>query len=317
MPGSSELTFEDIERAAQRIVGKVRKTPVLVSRALNELAGKEIFFKCENFQDTGAFKQRGAMNAVYSLTDEECARGVVTHSSGNHGAALAFAASTRDCLAHVVMPSDTPKIKRDAVKRFGGRIVECAPGMQGRRDTLEKVIAETGANLVHPYNDYRIMAGQGTAALELIREVPELDAILVPIGGGGLISGSAVVTRHLLPSARVLGAEPARAADTATAFRGGEVNPVDNPDTIAEGLRALVGELNLAIIRRLVDDIYLVEESEIIDTMRLAWEHLKITIEASSAVAVAPLLQRSIEIPRRVGVILTGGNVDLDRLPWA
>ncbi len=310
------LVYSDVTAAAARISGLVMRTPILSSAAINDIAGQEIYFKCENFQPTGAFKQRGAMNAVMSLDEEKIRSGVATHSSGNHGAALAYAAAKRNAPAYIVMPSDTPAIKRTAVQRFGGTITDCEPGMQGREFALQQVVADTGATVIHPYDDYRVMAGQGTAVLELIDDISGLESFVTPVGGGGLLSGTAVVVRERVPGAKLYGVEPDQAADTYAAFHSGEVIPIDNPDTIAEGLKATIGRRNLAVIRQHVDSIVLVSETDIIHTMRLIWEHLKITVEASSAVALAPLLDRSLPVSGKVGVILTGGNVDLDDLPW-
>jgi threonine dehydratase len=314
MPG---LTYPDIQNAAARLAPLVRRTPVLGGTALDQRLGAEVFLKCENLQHTGAFKFRGASNAVLLLDAAQVARGVATHSSGNHGAALAAAARLRGAPATVVMPRDVARPKRAAVEAAGARIVECEPTMAAREAAVAAVLAETGAELVHPYEDYRVMAGQGTAALELLTEVPDLDMLLAPVGGGGLMSGCAVAARHLRPKLRLYGAEPAGADDAQRSFRAGEVVPV-TPRTIADGLRATVGHNTLAILRSHLDDIVTVDEDAIVRAMRFVWERTKLIIEPSSAVPIAALLEGKVPVPgRRIGVIISGGNVDLDALPWA
>lgn len=277
----------------------------------------EIFFKCENFQEMGAFKLRGASNAILSLPDSAVTRGVATHSSGNHGAALALAAQRRGMPACVVMPENASVCKKQAVERYGAKIISCKSTMAGREAALSTYVLETGAVVVHPYNDWTVMAGQGTAALELHEQVPGLQLILVPVGGGGLLSGTAVATRGTRPGCRVIGVEPLGADDAWRSFRSGQIESLPHPATIADGLRATLGSRTFAVIHDHVDDIVRVSESAITDAMRFVWERMKIIIEPSSAVAVAALRDRVVEVNRqRVGVILTGGNVDLDNLPW-
>jgi threonine dehydratase len=306
-----------IRSAHVRIAAQVRRTPVLASGALDTAVGAQLFFKCEPFQEIGAFKARGAANAVFSLGDAEAARGVVTHSSGNHGAALAWAAARRGIPAWIVMPDNAPAVKQANVRGFGGRVRLCAPGVAAREAACAEVQAETGATLVHPFNDWRVIAGQGTAALELLDEVAELDAVVAPVGGGGLLSGTAIATRGLRPSARVFGAEPAGADDAQRSLAAGRILPQDNPRTIADGLRTALGELTFAVISRHVDAIATASEEGIVRAMRLAWERLKVTIEPSAAVPLACLLERTLDLRgAKVGIIVSGGNVDLDRLPW-
>jgi threonine dehydratase len=311
------LDFDAVRRAQRRLEGLARRTPVLTSAHFDALAGGRVFFKCENFQRAGAFKFRGAANAVFSLSDTDAARGVATHSSGNHGQALALAAKLRGIPATVVMPDNAPRIKRAAVEGYGANIVFCAPTQADREHTLAAVVAKSGAHVVHPYEDWDVMAGQGTAAAELCAEVPDLDLVLAPIGGGGLISGTSVSVKALAPGARVIGAEPAGADDAWRSLRAGRRVTDVKPDTIADGLRATVGENTFGIISRLVADIVRVDDAAIVRAMRLVWERLKIVIEPSSAVPVAALTEHAVDaLGLRVGVILTGGNVDLDRLPW-
>ncbi len=313
MAGAPSL--EDIRDAAARIALYARRTPVLTSRTLDEMTGAACFFKCENFQRVGAFKFRGACNAVFSLS--EAGRGVVTHSSGNHAQALALAARLRGIPAYIVMPRNVLAIKQAAVEGYGGHITLCEPTLAAREETTARIQRETGAELVHPYNDYRVIAGQGTAALELCEEIPDLDAVIAPVGGGGLLSGTAIAVAALRPEAAVYGAEPAEADDALRSLRAGRILPSENPKTIADGLLTSLGEKTFPIIQKLVRDIVTVSEDEIVSAMRLVWERMKIVIEPSAAVAVALLLQRGAGFSgARIGVILSGGNVDLDRLPW-
>jgi threonine dehydratase len=306
-----------IRAAHARVGAHVERTPVLTSRALDAAAGARLFFKCESLQEVGAFKARGAANAVFSLSDDEAARGVVTHSSGNHGAALAWAAARRGIPAWIVMPDNAPAIKRANVAGWGGQIRLCAPTVAAREAACAAVQAETGATLVHPYNDWRVIAGQGTAALELLEQVPDLDAVVAPVGGGGLLSGTAIAARGLRPGIRVHGAEPKGADDAARSLAAGRIIPQDHPQTIADGLRTSLGELTFAVIRRDVDGIATASEEAIVRAMRLSWEKLRIVVEPSSAVPLACLMERTLDLPgARVGVIVSGGNVDLDRLPW-
>ena len=307
-----------MEAARARIAGKTRVTPVLTNAALDAAAGAHIFFKCENLQQVGAFKARGAANAVFALSDAEAAGGVATHSSGNHGAALAWAAGLRGVAAHVVMPRTAARPKLDQVERLGGRIVLCEPTLAAREAALARLVAATGAVVVHPYDDPAVIAGQGVAALELLDEVPDLDLVVAPVGGGGLLSGTAVAVKGVRPAARVVGAEPAAADDAARSFHEGGLVPMTDPATLADGLRAQLSERTFAHIRRYADDIVTVSEDEIVLAMRALWEALKVVVEPSAAVAYAAIRAGKTQSRGlKVGVILTGGNVDLDRLPWA
>jgi threonine dehydratase len=309
--------LSDVRDAYTRIKPYIHRTPVLTSHSLDEIAGAKLFFKCENFQVTGSFKMRGATNAVFSLTDEEAAKGVVTPSSGNHGAALARAARSRGTKAWVIMPNNSPMVKRRAVKAYGGEITLCEPTMQSRQETAAKVQARTGAILIHPYDNDRIIAGQGTAALELLEDVPDLDMIIAPVSGGGLLSGTSISSKNMRPQIRVIGAEPKNADDAFQSLRDGHIVSLDHSDTIADGLRATLAPRTFAILRRLVDEVSTVTEEEIIAAMRLLWERMKIVVEPSGAVSAAPALNRRIHAEgKRVGIILSGGNVDLDSLPF-
>jgi len=311
------IGLAEIEQAHARISPYISRTPVLTSRVLDVRFGAKLFFKCENFQKIGAFKARGAHNAVFSLSDAEVANGVVTHSSGNHAAALALAARNRGVPAYIVMPTNALKSKIASVERNGGQITFCAPTTAAREATAAALCAEMGAALVHPFDDDRIITGQATAALELIREIPHLDAMIAPLGGGGLLSGTALAARSLDPAIAVYGVEPAGADDGVKSFRTGQRQPQLNPQTIADGLRTAVGERNFAIIRAHVKDILPVEEASIVAAMRLIWEVLKIVVEPSGAVPLAALLENRVpETCKRIGLILSGGNVDLDALPW-
>jgi threonine dehydratase len=306
--------LSDIRTAHKRIESHINKTPVLTCTSLNSMAGANLFFKCENFQKVGAFKFRGACNAVFSLSDEEASRGVATHSSGNHAAALALAAGKRGITARIVMPSNTTKVKVDAVKGYGGIITFCEPTLESREGTTAKVIRETGAVLIHPYNDYRIIAGQGTAALEFLEEIPDLDFILAPVGGGGLLSGTAIAVKSLYSKIKVIGCEPKNADDAYRSKKAGKIIPSVNPNTIADGLRTSLGDKTFPIIRDLVDGILLATEEEIITAMRHIFERMKIVVEPSAAVPLAVLLSGQFDIAgKNVGVILSGGNVDLSR----
>jgi threonine dehydratase len=316
-PPPASLTLEHIQQAHQRIRDKITRTPVMTSHTLDADAGAELFFKCENFQKVGAFKARGATHAVFCLSEEQAAKGVATHSSGNHGAALARAARLRAIPAYVVMPHNAARVKRESVERYGGKVVLCEPTLEARENALERVIADTGTCMIHPYNDLRVMAGQGTAAVELIESVADLDVILCPVGGGGLLSGVAVAAKGMNPSIRIIGVEPAAADDAARSFRSGHIVPSVNPRTIADGLRTSLGERTFAEIRRCVDDIVTVSEESIVEGMRRIWQVMKILVEPSSAVAYAAVTEAKFDIGgKRLGLILTGGNVDLDNLPW-
>jgi threonine dehydratase len=313
----SGLTWEAIAEARERIANKVSLTPVFTSSTLDGLAGARLHFKCENLQKGGAFKARGATNAVFALSEQEARRGVATHSSGNHGAALARAAALRGIRSYVVMPDNTAQAKREAVARYGAEITWCAPTLAARESTVRQVLASTGATLVHPYDDLRVMAGQGTAAVELLEAVPNLDVLLCPIGGGGLLSGCAVAARTLKPDIRVIGVEPAGADDAARSLRAGSIVPIEHPNTIADGLRATIGERPFAEIRRLVAEIVTVTDEAIVRAMRQMWEVLKIVVEPSAAVPYAALLDAPAVLRgRRIGIIVSGGNLDLDHLPW-
>jgi threonine dehydratase len=308
----------DVIRVAHaRIREHVRRTPVLTCPQLDAMVRSTLFFKCENLQEIGAFKARGACNAVLSLDDGAAARGVVTHSSGNHGAALAWAAARRRIPAWVVMPANAAKVKQSAVTDLGATVRYCEPTVAAREAMCAAVQAETGATLVHPYNDWRVIAGQGTAALELLEDVPDLDAIVTPVGGGGLLSGSAIAAKGMKPSIRVFGAEPAGADDAYQSLRIGRIVPQTNPRTIADGLRSSLGEKTFAVISASVDAIGTTSEAAIVRAMRLCWEKLRLIVEPSAAVPIAAMLETKRPIAAmRVGVILSGGNVDLERLPW-
>jgi threonine dehydratase len=306
----------DVVAAAARIAPFVRRTPVLGSASLDAEYGARLYFKCENFQASGAFKARGAFNAVLSLDPVQAARGVATHSSGNHGAALAMAAARRGIPAWIVVPTDASAVKRNAIRRHGATVVDCAPGLANREAALEAVAAETGAIVVHPYDDAAVIAGQGTAALELMEQAGSLDILLVPVGGGGLLSGCALAAKAVQPGIRVIAVEPAGADDCWQSRQAGKRVRLEQVATVADGLRASIGARNWLLIERLVDDVMRVEERDIITAMRLAWERLKVVIEPSSAVPLAAISSGQLEVSGlRVGLILTGGNLDLDSVP--
>ncbi len=313
----TKISYDDIERAAARIAPYAYVTPVLRSASLDALTGCSLAFKCENFQRVGAFKFRGASNAVWSLSDAVAARGVVTHSSGNHGAALALAAKLRGIPAHVVVPEGAVAAKIVAIGAYGANVHTCAPTLAARDAGTEQLVRETGGTLVHPFADPAVIAGQGTAARELIREVGTLDALIAPVGGGGLIGGSAIAAQALVPQIRLFAAEPEGAADASESLRRGERVTDIVPDTVCDGLRAAIGPINFALLREHAVQVLLVNDDETSAAMRLVWERLKIVIEPSSAVALAAILRhRERFAGLRVGVILTGGNVDLSHLPW-
>jgi len=320
-------TWQAILEAHARIAPRIHRTPVLTSASLNAMTGAQLFFKCENLQKTGSFKIRGASNAILSLTEKEVARGIVTQSSGNHGAAVACAAAWRGVPAWIVMPKNAPVVKTRAIEGYGGRVVFCEPTVTARKATCDRVQRETGAHLVHPYDDDRIIAGQATAAKELLEEVGDLDAVFAPVSGGGLLSGTCLGAKGIRADVRVFGCEPERADDAYRSLTSGTLQSLDSSDTIADGLRASLSPRTFAILRRHVDRILLVSEEEIISAARLVWERMKIIIEPSSAVAIAPLLKpgvlASLDLPKRpdgaalkLGVIYSGGNVDLSSLPW-
>lgn len=309
--------YNDVVKAHEIVKKYAHRTPVLSSSGINKIVGAELFFKCENFQKVGAFKFRGACNAVFSLSDEEAAHGVGTHSSGNHAAALGLAASMRGIAAHIVMPINAPEIKKKAVAGYGAKITFCKPTLEARESTLAGIIEETGATEIHPYNNFNVIAGQGTAAKELIEDKGKFDIILAPVGGGGLLSGTAISTKHLLPACRVIAAEPAGADDAFRSFQTKTRVPSVEPNTIADGLLTSLGERNFAIILDKVDDIVTVSEENIIAAMRLIWERMKIIIEPSSAVPLAAILEKKIDVKgKKVGIILSGGNLDLGNLPF-
>ena len=307
----------DLQAARERIAPYVHHTPVLCSQQLDGHTGAELFFKCEHLQRAGAFKARGATNAVLCLDATEAVAGVATHSSGNHGAALAMAAGQRDLPAYIVMPTNAPTVKRAAVAGYGGEIIECEPTLAAREATLATVLKKTGAVAVHPYNDPRIIAGQGTAALELMEQVPNLDVIVVPVGGGGLLAGTALAAKGLNSRIEVVAVEPEGADDAFRSFGLGELQPQTNPNTIADGLRAGLGELNFEIIRKHVDTILTVPDSVIVEAMKLQWTRMKQVVEPSGAVGFAGVLEHPERFRgRRVGLVVSGGNVDIDNLPW-
>jgi threonine dehydratase len=314
-PGAPDL--EAIRAAAERIRPYAHRTPVLTCSSLDAMAGAELFFKCENLQKVGAFKFRGAANTVFSLSEKEASAGVATHSSGNHAQALALAARLRGIPSHIVMPENSPKVKVAAVRGYGARIVFCAPTQKDREQTLERVVAETGATFIHPYNNPGIIAGQGTCALELLEQVSDLDLVMAPVGGGGLLSGTALSCHYLRPEVRVIAGEPKGADDAFRSLRDGRIYPSENPQTVADGLRTSLGTLTFPIIRRYVERIVTVEEESIVAAMRHVWERMKVLIEPSAAVPLAAILEGGVEaVGKRIGIILSGGNVDLDSLPW-
>jgi threonine dehydratase len=310
-------SLEDIKLVHERIKPFIHLTPVLSSTSINKLAGCEIFFKCENFQKIGAFKARGGMNAVLSLTKEEQKKGITTHSSGNHAQAIALAAKTVGTNAYIVMPSNAPDIKKNGVKALDGEIIECEPTLEARESTVQQVIERTGATFIHPFNNYDVIAGQATATIELIAEVPNLEVIMAPVGGGGLLSGTALAAHYLLPNAEVIAGEPEGAADAILSFKSGKIEKAPYIKTIADGLMTNLGDKTLEIIRMYVTDIIVVSDDEIISAMKLIWERLKIVIEPSCAVPLASLLKQKERFAgKKVGIILTGGNVDLGKLPF-
>ena len=311
------ITLRTIQQAAERIKPYVHRTPVLTNESLDQRVGAQVFLKCENMQKVGAFKFRGACNAVYSLSDEEARSGVCTHSSGNHAQALALAARLRGIPAYIVMPDNAPQVKKDAVAGYGGQITFCEPTLQARESTMESIRLDTGAAVIHPYNDERVIAGQGTAVLELLEDVPDLDVIITPVGGGGLLSGTAIAATESKKGIRVIAGEPELADDAYRSMQAGEIIPSVNPKTVADGLLTSLGTLTFPIICERVEQIVTVSEQGIIDSMKFIWERAKLVIEPSAAVAVAVLWEKKIDLTGlKVGVILSGGNVDLGKLPW-
>lgn len=303
--------LKDIKKAHQRIQPYINKTTVLTCSSLDKMVGAKLFFKCENFQKVGAFKFRGATNAVLSLSEKDVSPGVVTHSSGNHAAALALAAKNRGITARIVMPSIAPQVKINAVENYGGIITFCEPTLKARETTASKIIQETGATMVHPFNDYRIIAGAGTAALEFLEEITDLDYMLAPVGGGGLLSGTALASKYINPKIKVIASEPKNADDAYLSIKAGYIIPPENPHTIADGLKTALGDKTFPIIQRFVDEIILVTEEEIIAAMRTIFERMKIIVEPSSAVVFAMLLFKKLKVEgKKVGMIISGGNVD-------
>ncbi len=317
--GKYATSIDDVRAAARRIKGVGHRTPILTNQTLDEMAGRKLFFKCENFQKVGAFKLRGGWNAISMLSDEEAAKGVCTHSSGNHAQAVAFSAMKRGIASYIVMPNNVPDVKLDAVKGYGANIILCEPTLEARETTLDEITKKTGAQVVHPFNNPNVIAGQGTAALEMIEDLGTLDAMIAPIGGGGLMSGTCVTTRSLLPEAKLFGAEPAGADDAYRSLKEGKIIPQTDPDTICDGLLTSLGEYTWNILKDHLEAIYTVTDDEVINAMRLVWERMKIIIEPSSATAVAVALKsefKALEGLEKVGIILTGGNVELSKLPF-
>ena len=310
-------SFDDVRAAHERIRPFIHRTPVLTSSYLDGLTGAELFFKCENMQKAGAFKARGASNAVFSLPEEKAAKGVATHSSGNHALSLSYAAGRRGIPCYVVMPRTAPQAKKDAVKGYGGRITECEPSTSSREEYFARVQEETGADFVHPYNDPRVIAGQATCSLELLDQTEGLDAIIAPIGGGGMVSGTCLTLSNVAPQMEIFAAEPEQADDAYRSFKAGHIIADDAPETVADGLKVPLKDLTWHFVRNHVTDIFTASDQEIIDAMKLTWQRMKIVIEASCAVPLATILKNRDRFEgKRVGVILTGGNVDMDKLPW-
>ena len=315
--GLSVPTYDDVVEAHARIAPHIHRTPVLTSSFLNDLTGAELFFKCENFQKAGAFKVRGATNAVFGLREDQLERGVATHSSGNHALSLSYAAGRRGIPCTVVMPRTAPQAKKDAVRGYGGVIVECEPSTSSREAVFAEVQARTGADFVHPYNDPRVIAGQGTCSRELMEQVEGLDAVVAPIGGGGMISGTCLTLSAIAPGVEIFAAEPVNADDAARSFRAGHIIADDAPDTVADGLKVPLKELTWHFVKTYATDVLTATEEEIVEAMKLHWKRMKIVIEASCSVPLAVILKNPDRFRgKRVGVILTGGNVDLDKLPW-
>lgn len=311
------IKLKDLQETHQRIKPFIHNTPILSSSLINDIVGADIYFKCENFQKMGAFKMRGALNAVLQLSDEQKKNGVATHSSGNFAQALALAAKLQNIKAYIVMPENAPEVKKKAVKGYGGKIIECEANLEARETTLNKVVAETGAKFLHPYNDYQVIEGQGTAAMELIGEHADLDYIIAPVGGGGLLSGTALATYYMSPKTKVIAGEPLGADDAWQSLEKGELIPQTKPKTIADGLLTSLGDKTYPIIRDFVEKIVRVEEDEIVAAMRLIWERMKIIVEPSSAVALAALVKEKKKYQgKKVAIILSGGNVDLGNLPF-
>lgn len=309
--------YDDMLAAHERIKPHIRLTPIRQSDYLNDLSGAQLFFKCENFQEPGAFKVRGAANAVFGLDEARTANGVATHSSGNHASCLSYAAMLRGIPCNVVMPRTAPQAKKDTVRRYGGKITECEPSTSSREETFAKVQAETGGDFVHPYNDPRVIAGQGTCSKEFMEQADGLEVVVAPIGGGGMISGTCLTLSKLAPETKVIAAEPEQADDAYRSFKAGYIIADDAPKTVADGLLVPLKDLTWHFVSNHVSEIYTASDQEIIDAMKLAWKHLRVVLEPSSAVPLATILKnREAFAGKRVGVIITGGNVDLDKLPW-
>jgi threonine dehydratase len=308
--------FKDIENAHARIKPYVHRTPVLSSSAINSITGAELYFKCENFQKVGAFKFRGATNAVLLMNKDILKRGVATHSSGNHAAALALAARNQGIPAYMVMPENAPEVKIDAVRSYGAEITFCKPDLKAREAGLKNVLERTGAVFIHPYDNFNVICGQGTAAKELLEDIPAPDIIMAPVGGGGLISGTSIAAKAMIKNIRIIAAEPENADDTFRSFRKGSLIPSVNPQTVADGLLTSLSQLTFEIIKNNVNDVYTASEEFVIQAMRMIWERMKIVVEPSSAVPLAVLLQhKELAKGKKIGIILSGGNVDLDKLP--
>ena len=311
------VTYNDIEKAHQRISDHIHNTPILTSESLDNELGSNLFFKCENFQKTGSFKIRGATNSILQLKHTEIKNGIITTSSGNHGAAVAYIADKIGASSKIIMPNNTPRNKIENVQRYGGEIFYCEPNIKSREDTLEKMVQKSGGSIIHPYNDEKIIAGQGTAAKELIEKVPDLDAIICPVSGGGLLSGTLLAAKNLKPGIKVFGAEPENADDTYRSILNNKIMSNETTDTIADGLRAQVGTVTFPIIKENVDKILLVSEEMIISSMYMIWQRLKIIIEPSCSIVLAALMLNSNKfLNKKVGLILTGGNYDLKQIPW-
>ena len=317
MLDTPDLTIEDVKEAQERIRPYIHRTPVLTSTSLNERTGARLYFKCENFQKAGAFKVRGACNAVFGLSDAQAAKGVCTHSSGNHALSLSYAAGQRGIPCNVVMPRTAPDAKKAAVRGYGGKITECEPSTSSREEVFARVQAETGGEFVHPYNDPRVIAGQATCSLELMQEVEDLDAIVAPIGGGGMISGTCLTLSNIAPHVEIYAAEPEQADDAYRSFKAGHIIADDAPVTVADGLKVPLKENTWHYVSNFVTDVLTASEDEIIAAMKLTWERMKIVMEPSCAVPLAVILKNpEVFAGKKVGVIITGGNVDLDKLPW-
>ena len=311
--------MDDVIAASKRIEGHGHRTPILTNKTIDELTGKKIFFKCENFQKIGAFKFRGGWNTISSLSEKEASNGVCTHSSGNHAQAVAYAAMKRNIPAYIVMPRNAPKVKIQAVEGYNAKITLCEPTLKARRETLEKIAKKTGAYVVHPFNEPKVIAGQGTSAMEMIEDIGNLDAICAPIGGGGLMSGTCIAARSMLPNVRLFGAEPKGADDAYQSLKKGKLIPQNNPKTICDGLLTSMGENTWNILKDHLEDIITVSDDEIVTAMKLIWERMKIIIEPSCATPLAAVLTpefRELENIETIGIILTGGNVDLSKLPF-